>query len=114
MGDWRKASEGAGAESGHLEHASKDFGVRPVSSPYMTRAAIRPDRRLKTSHPGGARYASDGRRRKTLLRTPDIAKRVEPSEASTQNLIEVLRKLEGRDELEQSFALFSKSKPSAA
>ena len=73
-------SEGAGAESGHLEHASKDFGVRPVSSPYMTRAAIRPDRRLKTSHPGGSAYVSGGRRRKTPLRTPDIAKRVEPSE----------------------------------
>ena len=27
---------------------------RPASSPYTTRAAIRPDRRLKTSHPGGA------------------------------------------------------------
>ena len=25
--------------------------MRPVSSPYMTRAAIRPDRRLNTSHP---------------------------------------------------------------
>ena len=45
-----------------------------------TRAAIRPDRRLQTSHPAGSAYVSDGRRRKPPLRTPDIAKRVEPSE----------------------------------
>ena len=55
----------------------------------MTRAAIRPDRRLQTSHPGGARHASSGARRKTPLRTPDIAKRVEPSEASMQNCAQV-------------------------
>ena len=57
-----------------------NYGDRPASSPYTTRAAIRPDRRLQTSHPGGAKYASSGARRKPPLRTPDIAKRVEPSE----------------------------------
>ena len=91
-----------------------NYRDRPPSSPYTTRAAIRPDRRLQTSHPGGSAYASGGHGRKTLLRTPDIAKHVEPSEAPTQNMIKTSRKLEGRDELEQSFALFSKSKPSAA
>ena len=58
--------------------------LSPPSSPYTTRAAIRPDRRLQTSHPAGSAYVSGGRRRKTLLRTPDIAKRVEPPEACTQ------------------------------
>ena len=91
-----------------------NYRDRPPFSPHKTRAAIRPDRRLQTSHPGGSAYASGGHGRKTLLRTPDIAKRVEPSEASTQNVMRTSRKLEGRDELEQSFALFSKSKPSAA
>ena len=62
---------------------------RPASSPYTTRAAIRPDRRLQTSHPGGSAYASGGHGRKTLLRAPDIARRSEPSEASTQNMREV-------------------------
>ena len=61
----------------------------------MTRAAIRPDRRLQTSHPAGSAYASGGGRRKTPLRTPAVAKRVEPSEASTQNLIEASRQTEG-------------------
>ncbi len=31
-----------------------NYGERPASSPYTTRAAIRPDRRLQTSHPGGS------------------------------------------------------------
>ena len=83
MGDWRKARR-ARSSRATLEHASRDFGVRAVSSPYTTRAAIRPDRRLQTSHPAGSAYVSDGRRRKTPLRTPDIAKRVEPPEACTQ------------------------------
>ena len=85
-----KASEGAGARV-RPPRACKL--VRPTTaacSPYTTHAAIRPDRRLQTSHPGGARYASDGRRRKTPLRTPDIAKRVEPSEVSTQNRAQAL------------------------
>ena len=60
-----------------------------ATRPYTTRAAIRPDRRLQTSHPAGSAYVSDGRRRKTPLRTPDIAKRVEPSEASMQNCAQV-------------------------
>ena len=60
----------------------------------MTRAAIRPDRRLQTSHPGGAKYASSGARRKTPLRTPAIAKRVEPSEASAQNPTKVSSQVE--------------------
>jgi len=60
-----------------------------ATRPYMTRAAIRPDRRLQTSHPGGSGTPSGGRRRKTPLRTPAIAKRVEPSEASTQNRAQV-------------------------
>ena len=57
--------------------------VRPTTaacSAYTTHAAIRPDRRLQTNRPGGSGTPSDGRRRKTPLRTPDIAKRVEPSE----------------------------------
>ena len=58
-------------------------------SPYTTRAAIRPDRRLQTSHPGSPDDESSGARRKTPLRTPDIAKRVEPSEASMQNCAQV-------------------------
>ena len=60
-----------------------------ATSPYTTRAAIRPDRRLQTSHPGGSAYASGGHGRKTLLRAPDIEERLEPSEASTQNMREV-------------------------
>jgi hypothetical protein len=71
-----------------------NYGDRPASSPYTTRAAIRPDRRLKSNHPGGAGYRSDGRRRKTPLRTPDIAKRVEPSEASAQNPTKVSSQVE--------------------
>ena len=57
-----------------------NHGDRPASSPYTTRAAIRPDRRLLNNHHGGSAYASGGHGRKTLLRTPDIANRVEPSE----------------------------------
>ena len=55
-----------------------------ATRPYMTRAAIRPDRRLQISHPGSPDDESSGARRKTPLRTPDIAKRVEPPEACTQ------------------------------
>ena len=83
---------------------------RPASRQYTTRAAIRPDRRLQTSHPAGSAYVSDGRRRKTPLRTPDIAKRVEPPEASAQNMIKDLREVEPpqpKRKLAQSPALFS-------
>ena len=85
MGDWRKASEAQAAESGHLEHASW-LGQRQLH-PAHTRL-VQPSVRTAGSKPAvlevpGTRRV--GARRKTLLRTLGIAKRVEPSEASAQN-----------------------------
>ena len=65
------------------------LGLRDLH-PAHTRL-VQPSVRTAGSKPAileAPRTASGGHGRKTLLRTPDIARRVEPSEASTQNLIE--------------------------